>query len=1426
MGGQVQAIPKSESVESDLQETPPLPYAADRIIVKFKAGLQISSQRSGILFTNAPTLNALMSEMGVSSGAPLFNVTELRSDSDLATIYVLHTSSGQDIPHLISVLSLDSNIEWAEPDYLAYPAATVPNDPRFPAQWGIDKINASTAWDTTTGSATVPIAIIDSGIDDTHPDLSGRLWVNPGEIAGNGVDDDNNGYIDDVNGWNFVDDNNNPADDNGHGTQVAGIAGASSNNSIGIAGVCWHCSLMNVKVMSAAGVANYSDIAAGVLYAAQKGAQVINLSLGGYSNSSALQSAVQEAVNSYDSVLVAGAGNDNQQTPFYPAAYPEVMAVAGTDQTDAKAANSNYGDWVAVAAPAVGITTTFMGGDYGAVDGTSFATPFVAGVAGLLRSQYSDWSANTVWAQIVQTADNLTRLSNTVRSDLGSGRVNAAVAVSTPPQPLLTYTSHAIDGITEGRPEPGTTVDLDVTLYNGWADADNVQATLTSSSPYVTIVTGSAFYGSIPVYASGTNATSFQFSVSGSAPYGDDLSFTLTLSADGGYADNISFFLQTASEVIYPDATITTQIWFNDRVYVINKETGIPPGETLTIEPGTEIRFDGAYSFSVAGTLIADGSEGQEIIFTSNKANPAPGDWGRIKILDSSINASFDSQGDYTGGSIIRNAIIEYGCGVGLNNAAPYIADSELRFINGSGISGDGESGLVIADNTLSGEGSDANYVGMHFSVSGDFLVMGNTVSIGYVGIIANGPGVISNNSVENMSGSGIAARYTLNVTQNRVVNCDIGMYLTTSGYVSQNFVGKNETKGLHINGTPTVINNTILMNGGAGIYIETGSPSLHNNNLIRSTNGYALQNATSNGIDATNNWWGTAVVDDIKSAIFDGLDDFNLGVVDYSSYLSNPESAAPAYVVDVNISPDTTLGIQTATFDVVFSREMNETTAPTITFYNEKKETWEVYTPENSIIPGQIEVVETTSDGSVWFGTNTALIRYKDNSWDMFDTTDAGIGIWNIRAIVEDLDGTFWVIGTMGFAHLIDDNFEIYHFQDTPIPGDGISSGTIDIFGNLWISSSVFPGYSFLTKFDGQTWETFDPIDFGWDGLYDMRKLFSDYYGSIWIGTYHHGFSKFNGVTWRFYTTENSEIPTNDVGKISFASDGSIWFGTENSTLEKFLNDEWTSYDLSNQIESSLYTADIAFDLDGSLWINGSNDVLIHFQAPDDLSLYPFPQEGVYFEIAVDQFGNKWIGSSDGGMGGPDGVSVFYGGDIYSLVEGAQWIDNHTYRVTYEITSLIPRGDYVINISGVFGTDGVEIPSIEGYTFTVDYAGGISDTTSPNPPTVTACAGTTIDNISAEWIASDPESNITMYSYAIGTTPGGSDVINWTNTADNSFDRSGLTLLNGQPYYVSVKARNEGGLWSLIATPEAIYQGSGVCTTTFTRIFIPMVSR
>jgi subtilisin family serine protease len=329
--------------------------------------------------------------------------------------------------------STHPGIAYAETGCPVQDTAT-PDDAPSAGQWGLAQIDAPAAWEVVTGRPDVVIAEIGSGVDTGHPDLAGQLWVNAGEIDGNGVDDDDNGYVDDIHGWNVLDNNSDLTDHTGHSTMVAGILIAALDDQQGITGVCWGCRLMVVKVTQPDGLARYSDIAAGVVYAAQNGADVINISLRGQLSSAALHSAI--VVASETAVVVSSAGNDGDDAPVYPAAYDPVLAVTGTDSGDVKAAVANYGAWVDVSAPGQDIVTTVNNGGYGSISGTSFATPFVSGLAGLLRSQHPNWSPTEVRAHIVNTADDIDGLNPGFEGQLGSGRINAARAVAQATQTL------------------------------------------------------------------------------------------------------------------------------------------------------------------------------------------------------------------------------------------------------------------------------------------------------------------------------------------------------------------------------------------------------------------------------------------------------------------------------------------------------------------------------------------------------------------------------------------------------------------------------------------------------------------------------------------------------------------------------------------------------------------------------------------------------------------------------------------------------------------------------------------------------------------------------------------------------------------------------------------------------------------------------
>jgi type VII secretion-associated serine protease mycosin len=275
-------------------------------------------------------------------------------------IFKSNTRSTDD---LISFFSKRKDVVFAEPNFLLLPNA-VPNDTLYPNyQWNMPMINMERAWDITKGSGDVIIATVDTGVDMRHPEFQGKL----------------------VQGYNVLNGSNNPNDDNGHGTHVAGIIAARTNNGEGVAGMNWNSKIMAVKGIGADGSGSSLDIAQGIVWAADHGASVINMSVGNYHPSSALHDAIQYAY-SKDVVMVAASGNDNTAQPSYPAAYPEVMSIAAVDSGGKRASFSNYGSQVDIAAPGVDIPSTYIMSDYAALSGTSMACPHAAGLAGLIRS--------------------------------------------------------------------------------------------------------------------------------------------------------------------------------------------------------------------------------------------------------------------------------------------------------------------------------------------------------------------------------------------------------------------------------------------------------------------------------------------------------------------------------------------------------------------------------------------------------------------------------------------------------------------------------------------------------------------------------------------------------------------------------------------------------------------------------------------------------------------------------------------------------------------------------------------------------------------------------------------------------------------------------------------------------------------------------
>jgi subtilisin family serine protease len=399
----------------------------------------------------------------------------------------------------IRALERDPRISYAEPNFILRAA---PNDPFLPQLWGLDNygqrvnwtvgmpdadIDGREAWSVSTGSPNVVVAVIDTGVDLSHPDLAANIWVNPGEDCGgcrtNGLDDDGNGYVDDWRGWDFVNGDNNPADDQGHGTHVAGTISAVGDNGLGVTGVTWSTKLMPLKFLGADGSGTTADAISAILYANSKGVPILNNSWGGGEPSQALLDAIEQTDASGE-LFVAAAGNDFTNTdvePFYPAGYevPNVLAVGASDQFDRKAWFSNYGTkTVDLSAPGTNIYSTWPAARYRFADGTSMAAPHASGAAALAQAVFPDSSGVGVKALLLRAVDPIASLNTASRT---GGRLNVDHAVRCAGAPQV-WIDSPVSGAEVSAAQP-----LDVRVLAaacGSPDGVSVSATM-NGSPFV-----------------------------------------------------------------------------------------------------------------------------------------------------------------------------------------------------------------------------------------------------------------------------------------------------------------------------------------------------------------------------------------------------------------------------------------------------------------------------------------------------------------------------------------------------------------------------------------------------------------------------------------------------------------------------------------------------------------------------------------------------------------------------------------------------------------------------------------------------------------------------------------------------------------------------------------------------------------------------
>lgn len=421
-------------------------YAPDQIIVKIRPGSL--SETSRVADEILPARKARAESLGSNL---------------MDGLYLIKLDEGTGVEDAIREARSSPLVEYAEPDYYLHHTAT-PNDVFFNSQWGLlntgasfgkpgADIGASQAWDFTQGSNDIIVAVIDTGIDLSHPDLAPNAWINPGEVPGNSIDDDRNGFIDDVKGWNFADKNNDtgPGFDI-HGTHVSGTIGASGNNAQGVTGVAWRVKLMALKFINGT-KGKTSHAVRSINYAVEQrragqNVRVINASWGGEGDSDSLREAISAAGNA-GILFVCAAGNggadfrgdDNDELPFFPSQLSDemnaVISVSALNRSDNLASFSNFGhSTVSLGAPGVEVMSTLPSGNYGQLNGTSMATPHVAGAAVLVWAREPDLTPAQVKARLLATSVPVLSIASKTES---SARVNVfnAITSASPATPAL-----------------------------------------------------------------------------------------------------------------------------------------------------------------------------------------------------------------------------------------------------------------------------------------------------------------------------------------------------------------------------------------------------------------------------------------------------------------------------------------------------------------------------------------------------------------------------------------------------------------------------------------------------------------------------------------------------------------------------------------------------------------------------------------------------------------------------------------------------------------------------------------------------------------------------------------------------------------------------------------------------------------------------
>lgn len=667
-------------------------YREGEVIVKFKAdgAVQMRKNAKGkFQTTNISQVDALFAELGVEEVEALmpnvgarkaprrmraYNGTEVK-DHDLSKLYLIRFSEQVATPmsnagemrtvhQVVEQLQALDEVEFAEPNYMVYALSTdisgngngngngnsnkFEDEPLYTQQWGPAAIGLPSLWSKPLISDKRPvIAIIDTGVDTEHPDLKDNMWVNEKEKNGvTGKDDDGNGIVDDIHGYDFVNKTGGMADFNGHGTHCAGIAAAVGHNGIGITGANPDALIMPITVMQSDGTGDVATIIKGIDYAAANGADVISMSLGGYGYSLAEEQALGKAYAT--AVIVAAAGNDGHDinlfpigqhcmndAPMFPAAFQFVLGVeAAADKQGNLAGFSNfdadgpiYSTYSSenqlynyeLRAPGQSVVSTFPKGQYRAMNGTSMATPLAAGAISrlLMHKEYDSWEI--LFGDLIHTRTN------------GTGNIDLKAAYNITDadrKPTLSLVTYQLDdtegGDGDARPDAGETISIYPVLRNEWGNAENIKVWMelaeTENDTIITFLEQEVDFGMpLSSYAKNKSANPIRFVIDKNVVDGRRICMILKATCDNMEGTLEQEVILTAENGVEIGGMITEDLTLYPGVhYIVTKPIAVPEGVTLTFKPGTVLKFKENTGISIANGsyLIAQGRPDSMIVFT------------------------------------------------------------------------------------------------------------------------------------------------------------------------------------------------------------------------------------------------------------------------------------------------------------------------------------------------------------------------------------------------------------------------------------------------------------------------------------------------------------------------------------------------------------------------------------------------------------------------------------------------------------------------------------------------------------------------------------------------------------------------------------------------------------------------------------------